>query len=174
MSSCKQRRTTIYDNGSLIQKTSVEFHWGHPKWRRQIHNYAVRKIHWQILTDNSLYFETHTHHRFTASFPEPPGWAAVPCRRRNLLLNFMVQGKITETDTSTIRLGATPSGLISHAPPSSPIFTPDALLAANLPTYPGLGQAPNMLACIPSRLVHYISKKISYHNITERRRDMLC
>jgi len=28
--------------------------------------------------------------------------------RRNLLLDFMVQGKVTEADTPTIRLGATP------------------------------------------------------------------
>jgi len=30
------------------------------------------------------------------------------------------------------------------------VFTPDALPAATLTLYPGLGQAPNMLACIPS------------------------
>jgi len=65
----------------------------------------------------------------------------------------MVQGKITEADTPTIRMGATPSVLISDPPPSSPIFTPDALPAATLPLYPGLGQAPNMLACIPSGVV---------------------
>jgi len=32
---------------------------------------------------------------------------------------------------------------------------PDALPAATLPIYPGLGQAPNMLACIPSGLVSH-------------------
>jgi len=31
-----------------------------------------------------------------------------------------------------------------------PILTPDALPATTLPLYPGFGQAPNMLACIPS------------------------
>jgi len=30
---------------------------------------------------------------------------------------------------------------------------PDALPAATLPIYPGSGQAPNMLDCIPSSLV---------------------
>jgi len=69
-----------------------------------------------------------------------------------LLLDFMVQGKISAADTPTIRLGVTPSGLISDPPPSSPIFTPDALPAATLPIYPGLGPAPNILACIPSGL----------------------
>jgi len=46
---------------------------------------------------------------------------------------FMVQGKITEADTPTIRVGVTPSGLTSDPPPSSPIFMPDALPAATLP-----------------------------------------
>ena len=37
---------------------------------------------------------------------------------------------------------------------SSPQFTPDALHATTLvPIYPGLGQAQNMLACIPHGLV---------------------
>jgi len=63
----------------------------------------------------------------------------------------MVQGNITEADTPTIQMGTTPSRLISDPPPSSPpIFTPDALPATDLPLYPGLGRASNMLACIPS------------------------
>jgi len=70
--------------------------------------------------------------------------------QKNLLLDFTLQGKITEAETPTIRLGATPSGLISDPPPSSHIFMPDALPAATLPIYPGLGQAQNMLACIAS------------------------
>ena len=65
----------------------------------------------------------------------------------------MAQGNITEADTPTIRLGATPSRVISDPPPS-PIFTPDALPVATLPLYAGLGQAPNMLACIPSGIVY--------------------
>jgi len=56
---------------------------------------------------------------------------------------FMVQGKITEADAPTIRLDATPSELSVPQPPSSPIFTLNALSAASLPIYPGLGQAPN-------------------------------
>jgi len=75
---------------------------------------------------------------FYGPFLGLPGWAGA---RRNLL-DFVVQWKITEADTSTIRLGATPTGLN--------IFTPDALPAATLPLYPGLGQAPNMVACTPS------------------------
>jgi len=63
----------------------------------------------------------------------------------------MVQGKITQADTLTIQLGATPSGLISDPTPSSPvIFMPDALPAATLSIYPALGQASNMQACVPN------------------------
>jgi len=65
----------------------------------------------------------------------------------------MVQGKITEADTPTIRLGATPPGLISDPPPSSIFFTPDALPEATLSLYPRLGQATIMLACIPHGVV---------------------
>jgi len=52
----------------------------------------------------------------------------------------MVQGKITEANTPTVRLGATPSKLVSDPLPSPPIFMPDALPATSLPIYPGLGQ----------------------------------
>jgi len=54
------------------------------------------------------------------------------------LLDFMVQGKITEADALTVHLDATPSGQSVPPPPSSPY----ALSAATLPIYPGLGQAP--------------------------------
>ena len=49
-----------------------------------------------------------------------------------------------------IRLGTTPSRLSATHLHHLPIFMPDSLPAATLPIYPGLGQAPNMLACIPS------------------------
>jgi len=52
----------------------------------------------------------------------------------NLLLGFIVPGEISEADTPTIRLTATPCGLISNPPPSSPSHvTLDALPAATLP-----------------------------------------
>jgi len=72
----------------------------------------------------------------------------------------MAQGKITEADTPTIRLGATPSGLTSVPTPSAPIFTPDALPAATLPLYAGLGQASNMLACMHTQWRGYIMSEI--------------
>jgi len=50
---------------------------------------------------------TPDHNRFMALFLGPSGWAGA----RRELLDFMVQEKITEADTPTIRLGATPSGL---------------------------------------------------------------
>jgi len=54
----------------------------------------------------------------------------------------------TEEDTLTIRLGSTASELISDPHPSSSIFMSDSLPVTTLVIYPGLGQAPNMLACI--------------------------
>jgi len=91
-----------------------------------------------------------------APFPGLPGCASA----RNLFLDFMVQGKTTEADTPTIRLGATQSGLISDPPPSSPIFTLDAPPAANLPLYPSFGQASNMLACTTSGVVGNMYRKL--------------
>jgi len=55
-------------------------------------------------------------------------------------------------DMFRIWLGTTPSRLISDPRPPSPIFTPDALPVATHPAYPGWGQTPNILACIPSGL----------------------
>ena len=70
----------------------------------------------------------------------------------------MVPGEISEADTPTIRLGATPSGLISDPPPSFPHFYADALPATALPIYPGSEQVPNMLAHIPSGLVTQVTE----------------
>jgi len=78
---------------------------------------------------------------------------------------FMVQGKITEAYTPTIRLGATPSGRISDRHVIPTIFVPDALPAATLPLYLGLGQAPNMLACIPSGVVLMLMLVIQQINV---------
>jgi len=80
-------------------------------------------------------------------------------------MDFMVQGKITEADIPTNRLGATPSGIISNPSPSSPIFTPNVLPAATLPLYPGLGEAPNMLDCIPSGVVRIVRERKPVYNL---------
>jgi len=62
--------------------------------------------------------------------------------------------KITQADAPTIRTNCHPSRQIGAPTSTIPtIFTPDALPDTTLPIYPGLGQAPNMLACIPSDLV---------------------
>jgi len=50
---------------------------------------------------------------------------------------------------------ATPSRLIGAPTSAIPtIFTQDVFHSTTLPIYPGLGQASNMLACIPSGLVN--------------------
>jgi len=49
------------------------------------------------------------HNRFMALFPGPPGWAGA----RRKLLDLWCRRGLTEADTLTIRLGATPCGLTS-------------------------------------------------------------
>jgi len=88
----------------------------------QIHDHSIAS---PVQYPLCHYIRTHNH--FTTLFQDYPG---EPVPEENLLLDFMMQGKIMEADTPTIRLGTTSSGLISDPPPSSPIFTPDALPAA--------------------------------------------
>jgi len=67
-------------------------------------------------------------------------------------------GKCTDNPT---RLH--PIWTIDAPPPSSPNFTLDALPVATLPIYPGLGQAPNLLDCIPGGMVAYLKVFIKQH-----------
>jgi len=85
--------------------------------------------HMQIIctwTDNHA-STSHTHNRFTALFPGPPGWAGV----RRQLLDFMVQGKINrgrhiDHPTGHHSIGLTSAHL--HHPPI--FYRADALSAA--------------------------------------------
>jgi len=75
--------------------------------------------------------ESHTHTRlfYSPFFRDYPG-ELVP--KEIFFWTFMVQGKITD-NTPTIRLGATPSRLISNPPPSSPHFYTRCLSCRNPP-----------------------------------------
>jgi len=95
-------------------------------------------LHRACLHCTSVCHLSNHHNCVTAPFTRPPGWA---CAWRKLLLDFIVQGKITEADTLTIRVGATQSGLISNSPPSIPHFYAGCPSCRTLPIYPGLGQA---------------------------------
>ena len=53
-----------------------------------------------------------------------------------------------QRQTSTIRLGATPSRLISDPSHSSPYFYIGCPSCTTLPIYPGLEEAPNMQICL--------------------------
>jgi len=53
------------------------------------------------------------HSCLTSSKPPPTPQPFYGLFSRRELLDFMVQGRLTEADTSTIRLGVTPSGLSS-------------------------------------------------------------
>jgi len=89
---------------------------------------------------------THTYNCFMTFFPGLPRGASA---RKNLLSFYGARednrGRHTDhpDGSHSIWTNQRPTSLI-------PIFTPDALPATTVPLYPGLGQAPNMLACIPS------------------------
>jgi len=77
--------------------------------------------------------QPHHNRRFTALFRDHPD---EPVPEQNFW-TLWCKGRLTEADTPTIRLGATPSGLLSDPAPSSPrIFTPVVLPVATLPIYP--------------------------------------
>jgi len=64
----------------------------------------------------TLILHHHHHYRFTALFPEPPGWA---CARRELLA-FMVQGKINRGSHTDHPTGHHSIWTNQCPPPSSP------------------------------------------------------
>ena len=69
--------------------------------------------------------------------------------------------KITQADTPTIWMDCPLSRLISAPISVIPtIFTLDALPDTTLPIYTGLGQAADMLACIPGGLFSYHKRNI--------------
>jgi len=80
----------------------------------------------------------HTHIPFMALFQD---YSGEPVPEDIFFWTFIVQGKITEADTPTSRLGAIPSGLRSDPPPSSPHFYAGYpfFRCATLPTLSWLG-----------------------------------
>jgi len=72
------------------------------------------------------------------------------------LLDFLEQNKITQADAPTIWMDCHPiqtNWCLHLCHPHH--FMQDALPYLTLPIYPGLGQAPNMPACIPGGLVYH-------------------
>jgi len=98
-------------------------------------------------------FNTHTHTTIVQLSGLCPGQ---PEGTFHHILDFLVQKmKITRTDAPAIQMDCHP--IQTNLCPISAIatiFTPYALPGTTLPIYPGLGQAPYMLAYIPSGLVY--------------------
>ena len=70
-------------------------------------------VHWHpvknlCIVATSVLFWINAHNRFMALFPGLPEWAGA---KRNLLLDFVVQGKITEADTPTIQTNWRPTSI---------------------------------------------------------------
>ena len=91
------------------------------------HPSCTRCLHMHSLLD--CYITHHHHHNhFTALFRYHPG---EPVPEENFFWTLWCKGRLTEANTPTIRLGATPSGLTSAHLHHLPIFyRPDALPAA--------------------------------------------
>jgi len=90
----------------------------------QVH---ISGTHYEILRVLLTTMTTHTHNRFTALFRDHPG---EPVPEENFWTSWC-KGRLTEADTPTIWLGATPTGLTSahlHHPPI--FYRPDALPVA--------------------------------------------
>ena len=109
------------------------------KWTKKTDGNWLTPGKWPFMQRwQRLWYFAHwdTHNRFTAFFRRLPSWASA---RRNLLFDFMVQGKITEADTLTVQLGATPPRLISDPRASSPHFNAGCPSCHNPPTLSWLG-----------------------------------
>jgi len=111
-----------------------------------------------LLVSFTLHYTQHTHNHFTA-LRTLSGTTRVSWYQKvhfAIFWIFWCKIKITQTDTPTIRMDCHPYRLIGAAISAIPtIFMPDAHPGTTLPMYPGLGQAPNMLACIPDGWLHY-------------------
>ena len=71
--------------------------------RKDIKTCAAYPENFSSRTTTTTHTHTHYNNCFTALFPGLPRWAGA----RINLLDFIVQGKITEAETLTIQLGAT-------------------------------------------------------------------
>ena len=112
-----------------------------PVWLEAIFNSSSSNWH------STIYTTKHTHTAILQpSVQDYPG-GLVNIRSHlkrvvGVLSSFWIlwgMGKIIEASAPTIRLDATSSESLMPPPPSTPNFTPDALPAATLPIYPGLG-----------------------------------
>ena len=98
------------------------------------------------------------HNHFTALFPGPPGEPAPGENFWTLWCN----GRLTEADTMTIRLGATPSELTSaylHHPPYF-FYRPDALPAAQ----PTASKHWRQCLWVTQWLINYHPAKLLQHD----------
>jgi len=93
-----------------------------------------------------LGFPTFCLHRHVGA---PTGWNQNIISLFAIFWIFCSKVKITKADAPTIRMDCHP--ILTNWRPNlchPHHFTPDALPSTTLPIHPGLGQAPNMLACI--------------------------
>jgi len=120
-----QLRQKDYGN---TEQDSTRWHYSHVTY----HVTVLFIWYWRFTKCTRMLITPHTTQQpFTALSPGLPRWASA---RRNLLLDFMVQGERSKADTVIIWLGTTPSGLISDPPPSSLHFYAWCPSCCNPPT----------------------------------------
>jgi len=75
---------------------------------------------------------------------------------------FWSKMNMTQADTPTVRMDHHPILIGAPTFAIQTIFMPDALPGTTLPIYPGLGQAPNMPACILGGLYYYLENDLLF------------
>jgi len=123
---------------ALLQKSTAE---------------SVKDFHKRLKASVSA---THTRNHFTALWTLSGTTHLSQYQKVHFVIFwiFRCKMKITRADTPTIWMDCHPfrlNGALISAIPT--IFMPDSLPGTTLSIYFGLGQAPNMLACIPGGLV---------------------
>jgi len=99
---------------------------------------------------------THTHNHITALWTLSGTTRVIWYQKEHFAIFwiFWCKMKITQADTPIIQMDCHPIQTNQCPHLCHPtIFMPDSLPDTTLPIYPGLGHAPNMLACIPGGLV---------------------
>jgi len=111
-----------------------------------------------------LHYLTHTYNHFTALWTMSGTTWVSQYQKAHFAIFwiFWNKMKITQADAPTIWMDCHPIQTNWYPHLCHPtIFTQDALPYTTLPIYPGLGQAPNMLTCIPGGL-HYLKQKFNF------------
>jgi len=105
--------------GKLLTVILCRLHF-QPRFKSSLFNMTFFISIYRVVHKFMLPTQLHHHHhnRFTALFPDHPG---EPVPEENFW-TLWCKGRLTEADTPTIRMGATPSGLVTSAHLNHPSY----------------------------------------------------